>query len=504
MSRRLLINSLSGTALYAVNIVAAFIMSPVIIRALGNRDYGLWELVMSVIGYMGLLDMGIGPALVRFVAVADGRQDRNELQQTMSTSFAFFIVVGLCATIMFLMLGYRPALVAGTEGGNIAHIGIVFVLLGINAGMAFPLQVFIATLMGVQWHSFINGVRMVLVIIRSAAAWYLLSVYAGRGLIVMAILEPIFTALQLVLFAGAVHFSKALPPLTVAAVTMHKAKEMIVFGVKSATMLVASRLQNQSVPLIIGNTIGLGSIVYFVMPNRLTDYAKGLSQAVGFPLTPYFGAAIGKGDHDGLLSSWIHTTLVLQIISLAMSVTIVFCGEDFLRLWLGREYAVAGRMVLYILIAGLVADSLATNAFRMLTAQGQHGGCAMIWLVLSAISIPVGIWGAHVWGVAGVAAGVTAVTVLANGITMYSACSVMGISLAAYFKKTVLRILLPLLIMAAVFAVCKYTISVVTYYYLVLSVTVSVACYLCSIWLVTLTAADRNYVLSYIKLKLIS
>jgi len=57
MSRKLLLNSLSGASLYLVSIVAAFIMSPVYIKALGNRDYGLWELVMSVIGYMGLLDL---------------------------------------------------------------------------------------------------------------------------------------------------------------------------------------------------------------------------------------------------------------------------------------------------------------------------------------------------------------------------------------------------------------------------------------------------------------
>ena len=55
LRKKLLLNSLSGTSLYLINIVVAFIMSPVIIRALGNRDYGLWELVMSVIGYMGLL-----------------------------------------------------------------------------------------------------------------------------------------------------------------------------------------------------------------------------------------------------------------------------------------------------------------------------------------------------------------------------------------------------------------------------------------------------------------
>ena len=162
MSRKLLLNSLSGTTLYAVNVIVAFIMSPVLIRALGNRDYGLWELVMSVIGYMGLLDLGIGGAMVRFVAVADGKQDKDDLQQTISTAFTFFVIVGAVAVLLFIALGYSPGLIAGSETKDIANLGTVFVLLGVNAGMLFPMQVFITTLMGVQRHYFINGVRVVL------------------------------------------------------------------------------------------------------------------------------------------------------------------------------------------------------------------------------------------------------------------------------------------------------------------------------------------------------
>ena len=75
LRKKLLLNSLSGTSFYLINIVVAFIMSPVIIRALGNRDYGLWELVMSVIGYMGLLGWRNWSRIgLRFVSIADGEK----------------------------------------------------------------------------------------------------------------------------------------------------------------------------------------------------------------------------------------------------------------------------------------------------------------------------------------------------------------------------------------------------------------------------------------------
>ncbi len=492
MSRKLLFNSLSGTTLYAANVIVAFVMSPVYINALGNRDYGIWELVMSVIGYMGLLDLGIGPALMRFVSVADGKQDRGDLQQTMSTAFVFFIAVGAVAVLLFFILGYTPGLIVGEETKDIANLGTVFVLLGVNAGMLFPLQVFSATLMGVQRHYFINSVRLVVLIINASLNYYLLLRFPGHGLIILAMLTPFFTAIQFVLLVGAVYFDKKIPQISLSAVTRIKAKELVSFGAKSATMLIASRLQNQSAPLIIGHVLGLGHIVYFVMPNRLIVYAKGVSDAIGFPLASYFGAAVGREDQGELLGSWLSTTMALQIVSLAMPIGIFFCGESFLGLWLGQEYAVAGRMVLYVLATGLVADSLATNAFRMLTARGRHGSCALVWLCFSAISIPVGIVGAHLWGAAGVAVGITLTTVLANLITVRMVCIVMNIPLRTYFQKTTGRVLFPLVLLTITLWLLRCMYPVQGYPDLLLHIVVGGLIYLSSVWCFTLGADVRE------------
>lgn len=492
MNKNVLYNSLSGTTLYLANIVVAFIMSPVYIRVLGNRDYGLWELVMSVVGFMGVLDLGIGGSLVRFVSIADGKQDREDLQQTMSTALAFFIPVGLVAIVLFGGLSYSPGLIAGRETQDIANLGMVFMLLGVNAAMIFPLQVFTATLAGLQRHYFLNCVRLVLLVGRAGLCYYLLFRYPSQGLLVMALLTPCFTAIQMFMFVGAVWMDKTIPRMTWAAVTERKALEMIGFGAKSATMLIASRLQNQSVPIIIGHMIGLGQIVYFVMPNRLIDYAKGMSRAIGYPLTPYFGATIGRGNHHELEDSWLKTTLTLQTISLAIPIGIFFCGETFLALWIGPEYSEAGRMVLFILLAGLVADSLATNAYSILTAQGRHGKSASMWLVCSVLSIFLGVGGAYFWGVTGVAAGTTFATVLGNLLTVSMACAVMRMPLRMYFRKTLLRILPALVVLATAFWGLSMCFIEKTYLHLVLQIGIAGVLYLVAIWFFSLTKGMRG------------
>lgn len=497
MSNKLVWNSISGVALYVTNVVSAFIISPIILRSLGNWDYGLWEMIMSIIGYMGLLDLGVGPALVRFVAVADGRQDWNDLQKTISTALAFFVVLAIVASIFLLILGLNPEWVAGEVPDTLSSLSVVFFLLAFNAAVLFPQQVFIATLLGVQCHFLINNWRIFFLIVRSFLTYYLLLRYPGHGLVVIALLEPLFSVLQLLVFFGAVLRDRGIPCLAFSAVSYGKVKELFVFAGKSVVMMAASRLQNQSVPLIVGKVVGLGHVVYFVMPNRLVDYAKGLALAVGYPLTPYFGASIGKGDQNNLLKSWLTTSLALQVVSLAMPVVLFFCGEPFLRLWIGEEYAVAGRYALYFLLIGLVVDGLTTNAYRMLTAQGKHGKCALIWFFLSVLSIPVGIVGAMIWGVSGVVAGTTFVTIIGGGVTLHLACAVMKISMGLYFASTIKRIVLPLLLFVGMFLLCRYLVYISSYLDLIVHVVMSGVVYLMSIWFFTLDGNMRENVVKH-------
>ena len=43
MKKSILLNSLSGGAFFCVNMVVAFVMSPIIVRTLGNQAYGAWR-----------------------------------------------------------------------------------------------------------------------------------------------------------------------------------------------------------------------------------------------------------------------------------------------------------------------------------------------------------------------------------------------------------------------------------------------------------------------------
>lgn len=425
------------------NIAVAFILSPILLRALGNSAYGLWELIMSVVGYMGLLDLGIGSAMVRYVAVADGSGNREHMARIMATSLAFFGAMGVAACALFALLGFFPGVIAGEEAVQIGGVELLFYLFAVNALFLFPMQVFLSVLLGIQCHYFINCSRILLIGVKSILIYWYITSHTGHLLVFISIVELAYTLLSFVCFYLFLLSKKKIPRFSCRSVSKETFKDLFVFGSKNLVMMAASRLQNQSVPLIIAHVVGMGSIVYYTFPNRLVDYAKGFSLAIGYPLTPYFSAMVGKEQSEELRNAWLQTTFVLQAIMFIMPVVLWQYGELFLRLWIGMEYAEAGRWVIWLLVIGLVADTFAVNSFRLLTAKASHGRSALLWLILAAMSIPAGVMGGRMWGIEGVTFAVVLVTVVGNLATLVFACATLNISCKEYLQATCMKLFLP-------------------------------------------------------------
>src|SRR5690349_4372537 len=82
----------------AVTGVASFILTPILIHGLGDFQYGMWVLVMSITDSYGLLDTGMRITMQRYVARLKGVEEREALNETFMTALAIMMAVsfGVC------------------------------------------------------------------------------------------------------------------------------------------------------------------------------------------------------------------------------------------------------------------------------------------------------------------------------------------------------------------------------------------------------------------------
>src|SRR5206468_11569134 len=88
----------------AISVGIAFFLSPFVIHRLGNLAYGLWTLVISMTGYMSLLDLGLRGAVTRFVSKYYARGEHLESSRALSAALWFRAWIGLLVIVTSLGL----------------------------------------------------------------------------------------------------------------------------------------------------------------------------------------------------------------------------------------------------------------------------------------------------------------------------------------------------------------------------------------------------------------
>src|SRR5215217_6787888 len=95
-------NVLSTYAVRFATVASGVVLFPVIAHQIGLTRYGLWLLVSGTIGIFFVADLGIGTATLRQVADRHAQGDREGLERVVSTSLAFFAVLGVGLTGVYL------------------------------------------------------------------------------------------------------------------------------------------------------------------------------------------------------------------------------------------------------------------------------------------------------------------------------------------------------------------------------------------------------------------
>ena len=100
----LAVNAISNWVSLGVEIAVGFFVTPIVIGTLGTTYYGIWTLMSNVLGYYGLLDLGISSAIVRYAARYAGLNDHHSLNRVANTAMIVFTFIGFLVFVLSFVL----------------------------------------------------------------------------------------------------------------------------------------------------------------------------------------------------------------------------------------------------------------------------------------------------------------------------------------------------------------------------------------------------------------
>lgn len=80
---------------YAISIA----YTPLMLRLLGQSEYGLHNLASSVVSYLGLLSFGFGGTYIRFYSRYKVRDDRGSIAELNGMFLVVFSIIGIIAAL---------------------------------------------------------------------------------------------------------------------------------------------------------------------------------------------------------------------------------------------------------------------------------------------------------------------------------------------------------------------------------------------------------------------
>src|SRR5262249_61720625 len=108
----------------------SLVVPPVPVHGLGDRRYGLWSLVESVLGYLMLFDLGVAASVVRYVARFEAARDQDSLNRVVSASLCVFAAAGAAVLGVTLLLAFPAFSWFGVPADLAGEGRWVLVLLG--------------------------------------------------------------------------------------------------------------------------------------------------------------------------------------------------------------------------------------------------------------------------------------------------------------------------------------------------------------------------------------
>jgi len=428
----LLINALSNWAALAVTVLVGLFLTPYIISHIGKTGYGIWTLITSIIGYYGILDLGVTSAITRYVARYAGQKDYKSLSKTISTSLVMFCVIGFIVVVASFALAGPMLSFFNVSTDQVEKFRQTVWLLGLAAGLGFPGNFFGAVIKAHERFVAANVVAIFVTLMRASLIVLLLS--RGIGLVGVACSHLITTVFMIILNFALCKLLFSHFELQLGRARWNVLRSLLAFGVSTTVLEMANIMRFNLDSFVIGKWINIPAVaVYGVAALLIRFFMQFIGNGTVTVLTPRFASMDGQGERGQLQQLYLKSLSVAAFLSFGVGTLIIILGRRFIVLWVGADYLNAVP-VLYVLAVAYSVALAQTSGISLVYALKKHYLFAGASVVEGIANVALSIYLAPRYGILGVAIG-TAVPMLVIKILVQPiyVSRIIGISLVRYW-----------------------------------------------------------------------
>jgi O-antigen/teichoic acid export membrane protein len=496
MWHKLVRNALSNVTGAAVGLVSGFVTMPLVVHHLGSTQFGIWALATGIVGYVGILDLGLAPTLVNEAAALLARDDdeaRTRLNETASTIYAVYAALGLAAALALAVVAMAAARLFQIAPDDVVTFRAVLLVVGLQTALGLPMSVWNGLLSGLQAFPALNAIGVATTIVRATATIVL--VLTGHGLSALVASSFAITCCAWAAARACAH--RRVPGLRVRLGGFRRARLRDV-GRFSWAMIVwtaAGAALHQLDRVLIGVVLPIAALTTYEVGARLASTSRTILTSWLGIVMPATSALVARGERRRLGALYLRGTRYLMTSYAGVVAVLVGFGHPLVRLWMGAGFE-ESYVVTCLLVAGSLVQSQNVVAHVMLPAMGELSVFTRFMAVYPVVTAACAIVGIRTAGLTGLAGGTAIAVLVMESVFLAIVRRRLRVSIRrvlAACHRPVARAFAPVV---AWIALVRLAVPMTSWAALAGGVAVTGAVFIVAAWTAALTSGERRAILA--------
>lgn len=468
--------------------------TPIMLRILGQAEYGLYGLSNSVIGYLSLLNFGMGSAVIRYITKCRVEKDHCELEKVAGLFIFVYTVLAVAVCIVGGSLTQFSGVFFGTglKSIEIIKLNKLIIIMTISTAISFPVSVYSSIIIAYEKYIFRKIIDSVVTV--ATPVLNLIVLYFGYATTGMAFIGLVSQILYLIIF---VWYSKKKLDISPKFCNMpfYMLKEIIGFSAFVFLSSIIDMLYWATDKVLIGAMVGTVSVAVYNIGGTFTSMLQNMSSAIsGVFGTRVTAMVLSKRPIKDLSELLIRVgRLQYLIVSFFLSGYVVF-GQTFILLWAGKGYEQAYYVGLLTMIP-LAVPLIQNIAFTTIVAQNRHRFRAVVYGFIAVGNVISTYLCIPQYGVIGAAVCTGTAYVLGNGIIMnIYYYKVTQLDIPQFWKNIIKMSVVPVTLSIIGIVCVKMVISINTIYDLLIAALSFSIIFAMGSWLLSMNTYEKDLI----------
>jgi O-antigen/teichoic acid export membrane protein len=355
---------------WAVPAMAALVAIPITVRGLGADQYGLLALTAALTGYLGLMEMGLGSALMRYLSFYRALDQGRPMLGILLFGVRWFLAAGLIGgTFLWFAAPWLSASVLKVPPDLQATSVTVFRLTGVNFALALLVSVGTAIPQSFLRYDIASAMSGSLGTL--SAVGPAIVVTLGYGLVPVVWFSVILNIAALALYAFVGYRLMRRVRLSEGPPWKEIRRRTLSFAGLTAVNQIGNTVTIQTNRLVVGIASGVAAAAYYQVPYMLASRMNDMMSNVAKVLFPTASGLLAKQDMEAVQNLYIRSSRLFFVLNFSVTMGLCILSYPLLNYWVSSAYAVEGSLALTIfsISNSLHATTMAASYINLSAAR---------------------------------------------------------------------------------------------------------------------------------------